>query len=514
MIKIEDKKKTFQKNIKTMLKKQRELYINSPLRIVEIIVCIVAYVGLSLFINSSPMNDFNRIWGQIQFFLALFISFRFGFFGFLVVFIPTMLETSYILKLIYSDNNSVSILAGLTSKILVCFSSVLVLILSNIIKKQKIRLELLAITDELTDVYNLRWFKENLAREIETVRSNNSAVGLILIDIDNFKMYNDVYGHQRGDKVLKVTASLIKVAAGNKNMVYRYGGDEFAVLLPDADMLQTKHVADQIRMEFEEKKEFCFGEGIGSMISLSMGISEYPNMAGSFDEIVNQADMALYHSKNLGKNKVHFYKDVISRIRKNISSDHQHMISVFRTLLSTISAKDRYTHSHCERVSSYAVMIGEALGMSLKEISTLQYAGLLHDIGKIEIPKSILNKSGRLTDDEYELIKMHPVYSANILEPLSDMEQLIDYVMHHHERYDGCGYPSGLAGREISLGARILCVADSYDAMLSERPYSGDMRSIDALGELRTNSGTQFDPEIVDLFIDILTRDGYELQRA
>jgi HD-GYP domain-containing protein (c-di-GMP phosphodiesterase class II) len=235
-----------------------------------------------------------------------------------------------------------------------------------------------------------------------------------------------------------------------------------------------------------------------------MGISQYPDLASDKDELMSQADMALYHSKNLGKNKIHFYQDVISRIRKGISKDHQHMIGVFKTLLSTISAKDTYTLGHSERVSTYAVMIGEALNLSLNEISTLQYAGLLHDIGKIEIPKTVLNKTGRLTYDEFELVKRHPVYSANILESLSDIDQLVDFVKHHHERYDGTGYPSGLCGNQISLGARVLCIADSFDAMISERPYCRAMNTDDALEELQICAGEHFDPNLVELFVSIM----------
>ena len=177
---------------------------------------------------------------------------------------------------------------------------------------------------------------------------------------------------------------------------------------------------------------------------------------------------------------------------------------MFKTLLSTISAKDTYTLGHSERVSTYAVMLGEALNLSLNEISILQYAGLLHDIGKIEIPKDVLNKAGSLTCEEFELVKMHPVYSANILESLADIDQLVDFVKHHHEKYNGTGYPSGLYGNQISLGARILCIADSYDAMISERPYCGAKSTDEALEELQKCAGEQFDPELVEVFSSIM----------
>jgi HD-GYP domain-containing protein (c-di-GMP phosphodiesterase class II) len=144
------------------------------------------------------------------------------------------------------------------------------------------------------------------------------------------------------------------------------------------------------------------------------------------------------------------------------------------------------------------------MNLSINDVTTLQYAALLHDIGKIELPKSVLNKLGPLNDEEYVHIKQHPVYSANILEPLEDMNHLVKYVRHHHERYDGTGYPDGLAGNEISLGARILCIADSFDAMLSERPYSKGMSLNDAIDELERCSGKQFDPELVKIFVEVI----------
>lgn len=224
-------------------------------------------------------------------------------------------------------------------------------------------------------------------------------------------------------------------------------------------------------------------------------------MSRNKNELIYQADTALYHAKNLGKDKVHLYQDALMQIRKNISSDHQQLIGIFKGLLSTISAKDKYTHGHCERVSAYAVLIAEAMELSLKEISIIQYAGLLHDIGKVEMPKHILNKKEELNDEEMSYLRQHPVYSENILEPLGDMDKLTDYVRHHHEKFDGTGYPDGLKGEEISLGARILCVADSFDAMVSDRPYSKSMTMEQAFSELEKNAGTQFDPEIVKVFI-------------
>ncbi|HEY9062917.1 MAG TPA: diguanylate cyclase [Pseudobacteroides sp.] len=479
-------------------------YFTSKFKFMEFSMVLLYYVVIMVFFTRNTIPDeLYTILGQIQGFLALYLAYRFRFFGFAIIVTLEMYQALF-LFVRYLDTPTINFMAGLLSKMLTSISALIVAFLSNKQEMQKRDLKRLAITDDLTDVFNQRHFNVSIIDEVEKADKKGTNLGLILIDVDNFKKYNDIYGHDKGDDVLKSTASLIKVAVGKDNLVFRYGGDEFAVLLPNSDQFNTTRVADDIRREFEVQRHFCFSDGIGNQISLSMGISQYPDLAADRDELMSQADMALYHSKNLGKNKVHFYQDVISRIRKGISKDHQHLIGVFKTLLSTISAKDTYTLGHSERVSTYAVMIGEALNLSINEISTLQYAGLLHDIGKIEIPKTVLNKSGSLDYEEFELIKMHPVYSANILESLSGMDELVTFVKHHHEKYDGTGYPSGLYGNQISLGSRILCIADSFDAMISERPYCSAMNTDDALRELERCAGQHFDPDLVELFVSVM----------
>jgi len=479
-------------------------YLGNIFKFSEFAMVLLYYLTFMVFLTRDMVpTELYSILGQIQAFLALYMAYRFRLFGFTIIMSFEMFQAVFIIGRLLIEPN-MSLFAGVLSKVLTIVSMIIVALLSNKQEMQKRDLKRLAITDELTGVYNQRYFNTSIISELEKSKKKKTSLGLILIDVDNFKKYNDIYGHDKGDEVLKSTASLIKFAAGNENLVFRYGGDEFSVLLPDSDQFNTTRVADNIRKEFEIQRHFCYSDGIGSQISLSMGISQYPELAKNRDELMNQADMALYHSKNLGKNKIHFYQDVISRIRKGISKDHQHLIGVFKTLLSTISAKDTYTLGHSERVSTYAVMLGEALNLSLNEISILQYAGLLHDIGKIEIPKDVLNKADGLTREEFELVKMHPVYSANILESLGDIDQLVDFVKHHHEKYNGTGYPSGLCGSQISLGARILCIADSFDAMISERPYCSAMSTDEALEELEKCAGKHFDPELVEIFSSIM----------
>lgn len=193
-------------------------------------------------------------------------------------------------------------------------------------------------------------------------------------------------------------------------------------------------------------------------------------------------------------------------LRKDMGKDHRQLLGGIKALLGTISVKDHYTRGHCERVARYAVWIGEALGFNDDRIKILQYAALLHDIGKIELSQTILQKTEALSMDDWSHIRRHPEYSAAILEAISGVKELVCIVKHHHERYDGCGYPYGLSGDEIPLEARIINIADSFDAMLSERPYSAAMKVEAACEEIFRCSGSQFDPEIAKAFVSFLQR--------
>ncbi|NLP13734.1 MAG: diguanylate cyclase [Clostridium sp.] len=468
-----------------------------------ILICIVMGIIQSSNADHDAAINIRGYISHIQSTIVILMAFRYGYFGFLVSSVLIATETFFIIRECFVNFDNY-LLLGLTLKLFTILIACFIAVLTNRQQIQNRKLEIMAITDELTGAYNQRFFHMILDDGIKRAQKNKCSVGLIMIDVDNFKMYNDIYGHDFGDEILKSTAAILKKIVKEESYVFRCGGDEFAVIFRNTDLQHLESMANNLRKEFERLKKDYYRDDIYDKVTLSIGLSEYPNMSKSKDELVYQADMALYHAKNLGKDKVHLYQDAILQLRKNISSDHQQLIGIFKGLLSTISAKDKYTHGHCERVSAYGVMIGEALNMSLKEISIIQYAGLLHDIGKIEMPKNILNKKEELTEEEKNYLRQHPIYSENILEPLGEIDLLTDYVRHHHERYDGKGYPDGLAGAEISLGARILCVADSFDAMVSERPYSKSMTMEQAFKELEKNAGTQFDPEIVKIFIKIM----------
>ncbi len=478
-----------------------ETYFCTKLKKIELLICLIAlaFLTASQILNLVPFAWKGAI-SQLQGILSIYLPFRFINFGMYTALFFTSINLTFA-AISYGQTGNISFFTGIVSMSAMVFTTILVGNLTKRSKTQTQEILRLAVTDELTSAHNQRFFHATLEKEIKAAQNNGYILGLLLVDVDNFRMYNDLYGHDYGDTILKNTAAILNKSIDKFDILSRFGGDEFSIILRSKDMESLENKVQQIHENAEKFKNKYYQDLMSKKITFSMGLSVFPAMASNKDELISQADMALYHAKNLKDDSVNFYQDVIAQIQKEINSNEQQIIGMFKGLLSTISAKDKYTVGHCERVASYAALIGDALNMPLQEVNILKYAGLLHDIGKIELPKSLLNKLGRLTDEEYSLIRQHPIYSINILEPLSEMGQLIDYVKHHHERIDGTGYPDGLSGEELSLGARILCVADCFDAMVSERPYRKRMSIEDAFKELERNSGTQFDPKIVKVFI-------------
>ena len=479
-----------------------EAYLGTTLRRFEFLVCIIIFIIIHI-LKINCVMDQKAMFSQFQGFVAVYMSFRFGFIGMSIYYMTFVADCLYLLKhyMLINDKNF-KYSESFIFLLMTIFWVTIVGIISYRQEKYRKESQRLAITEDLTNVYNKRFLYITLEKELKNSSSGNS-LGLILVDIDNFTMYNDLYGHNCGDKILKSTADLLRDAISEKDMLFRFEGDGFAILAKDKDIKSLEQKAKNIHDNFEKLKSKYYDENLVKNVTISIGVSIYPSISSNKEELIYHANTALYQAKNMGEDKVNLYQDIMLLVRENINSDQQ-MVGVFKGLLSTINAKDKYTFGHCERVSSYAVMVGEAMEMNIKEIQTLFHAGLLHDIGKIELPKSVLNKSACLSEEEFKAVTQHPVHSAHIIEPLSNTENLIDYVMHHHERFDGKGYPDGLKGEEISLGARILCVVDCFDAMVSERPYRKSATIDEAVMELKRCSGTQFDPVIVQTFVNAM----------
>ncbi len=357
--------------------------------------------------------------------------------------------------------------------------------------------------DSLTETFNHHYFQERIEIEFNSIKRSNSNLGLIMIDIDNFKHFNEICGHLAGDDLLITTANIISSSAGVKNLVCRYGGDEFAIIMPYTQMVEIQTVTNDIIKNYSEFIDAH--DNLNQLnMSLSLGYSLYPNLAINTDELISQADNALYHAIQSGRKNVKIYKDIFTDIMHSFSSTENQLLTSLKTLLGTVSAKDRYTLGHSERVLEYSMYIGQELGMSEEQLKILKLAALLHDVGKVEIPQEILNKKGKLTEEEFAIVRLHPQYSEEIIRPLSKDDNISLIVRHHHERYDGFGYPDGLQGEQIPFESRILTVADSFDAMLSNRPYRQHLLFNEAISELEDCSEKQFDKNIVEIFIKIL----------
>jgi diguanylate cyclase (GGDEF)-like protein/putative nucleotidyltransferase with HDIG domain len=361
-----------------------------------------------------------------------------------------------------------------------------------------------SITDPLTETYNSAYFKRKIQQHIEIADTNKQSVALLFCDIDNFKKLNDHEGHIYGDKVLKEIAQLIKTNVRSDDIVCRYGGEEFVVIMPNVDD-QTAYIqAEKIR-----KIVALHGnKSILTPITISVGLARYPEDANEQD-FIHLADQAMYIAKSLGKNRVVKVSE-LAELKKesyvrNTTENQASLLNTIISLTKAVEVKDSYTHSHSEMVSKYASILASSMGLEDEVVKRISIAGLLHDIGKIGIPDSILNKEGKLTDEELETMKTHPELGYNILEFVDELQDVLPYVLYHHERPDGQGYPKGLLGNEIPLGAKIISVVDAFHSMTSARPYRKQPLTVPlAIKQLENGKGTQFDEEVVNHFLSII----------
>ncbi len=359
-----------------------------------------------------------------------------------------------------------------------------------------------ANTDELTGLYNHRSFHERIEQEIARGSRFGGTFSLIMLDIDLFKAYNDIYGHLAGDQVLRKVGRYLENSIRNIDLAFRYGGEEFAVILPEARLDDAYKVAERIRKTIESKTS-----SRAMPITASLGVGNWPNDGIMKEEVIGLADAALYRAKQSGRNRTCLSSDVLKPKTSLIGIELEskpRALSIIYALAATVDAKDSYTYGHSRKVSEYAVAVSEKLNLPQDKVNNIRAASLLHDIGKMGVPDSILNKKEPLTDEEWKPIKGHPKLGVEILRHVIDLANCLPIILHHHEHYDGSGYPAGLKGEQIPLEARVLSVADAYDAMTSPRPYREQLSMEEAIKELRRCAGTQFDPEVVELFCNTI----------
>jgi diguanylate cyclase (GGDEF)-like protein/putative nucleotidyltransferase with HDIG domain len=356
----------------------------------------------------------------------------------------------------------------------------------------------LALTDPLTSLGNHRHFHDRLERELRHAHERRLPLSLCLIDVDDFKRINDRFGHPAGDRVLSHLATRLR----QTGEAFRLGGDEFALLLPGSDESAALAAASSVVDRIAALKL----EQVGT-VTVSVGVATSPQHAAERDELIRLADSALYWAKEYGKNQVRAYRpDVIELAElKRLASgpDRAARFRAAASLARAVDARDVYTGSHSQRVADLAARTARRLGLPDEDIELTRLAASLHDLGKLAIPEEILRKPGPLTEPERMVLERHPQIGFRMLESLG-VDPVADWVLHHHERWDGSGYPDGLPGDRIPLGARIIFVADAYDAMTSERVYRRRVAPEHAIAELERCAGSQFDPEIVAALADEL----------
>jgi diguanylate cyclase (GGDEF)-like protein len=376
--------------------------------------------------------------------------------------------------------------------------------------------EEVARVDGITGLFNRRHFDERLHGEIDRHSRYGDILSILLLDLDNFKKYNDTYGHLAGDRLLVQAGNIVADAIRSSDLAFRYGGDEFAVILPNSSTMDAFSVAERIR----EKLAFEMGSRQLD-ISISIGVASWPGDGTTLDELCYAADMALYYAKRTGQNRTSIASRTLFSLNEpavSVNSEAE-VLSTIYALAATLEARDKYTYGHSRRVSRYAVATAEAMNLPPEQVAVISAAALLHDIGKVGIPDNVLNKAGKLLDEEWEMLKQHPKLSATIVGHVPSLSACLAAVRHHHERWDGAGYPSGLKAESIPIEARILCVTDAFEAMIADRPYRGPLSFKQAIAELERCSGSQFDPTVVKVFIPIALATGpddieLELQRA
>jgi diguanylate cyclase (GGDEF)-like protein/putative nucleotidyltransferase with HDIG domain len=322
-----------------------------------------------------------------------------------------------------------------------------------------------------------------------------------MLDLDGFKDYNDRFGHTNGDAVLKSLGRRLTLSLRKSDTAFRYGGDEFAIVLPETDASKSRKMVDRIRYEWLKapKSEAPLMEE--SRLTFSAGIAQFPQNAQTADGLVFLADTALYRSKREGGHKSALVSELGTLASGSV--DRETLDHVY-ALAATVDARDPYTYGHSKRVAAIAEMIGGAARLPPDDLAHLRGAALLHDIGKVGVPDSTLGKPGKLTEDEWEVIRKHCDEGARIVSHVKALEALVPLIRHHHEWYDGSGYPGGLAGERIPVGARIIAIADAYDTMTTRRPYRAPVSREEAIEELRRCSGTQFDAVLVGSFGEAL----------
>ena len=360
-----------------------------------------------------------------------------------------------------------------------------------------------AQVDGLTGLYNFAAHQARLDGELDRAARTKQQLALLQVDLDGFRAVNDEFGHAVGDRVLKLIADeAIQKSIRPYDIASRLSGDEFSIILPHTTAEHADIVAERVRRAIAKCDTFAVGIPAGR-IAASIGIAHYPFDGTTRDELTEAADNALYQAKSLGRDRVARGGAVtaIAHIERDPRKLYDLLVdantSTIEALAAAIDARDAYTAGHSRRVADHATALAQALGYNERFIHDLRLACLFHDVGKIGVPDSILCKPDRLTDDEFAQMKGHAGAGADILNKVQSLQKSLAGIRHHHDRWDGRGYPDGLAGEAIPEVARVIAVADAYDAMTSNRVYRAAMSHEKVVGILKEGAGVQWDARMV-----------------
>ena len=371
-----------------------------------------------------------------------------------------------------------------------------------------------ATYDRLTGVANRQSLLAALFAEVERATRYGRPLSVAFVDIDHFKSVNDTYGHAVGDVVLRGVAQTISGSLRASDMIGRYGGEEFMLILTETDIEEGAVLTEKLRA-LVGRQRFAVEGAPDIAVTISIGIAGGIGNKLRMDNLVRDADAAMYSAKSLGRNQTYVFAEPDDDARvprapisaagraRAVEIGQKARDAATAALASVLAPMPHYRGQPSALIASIVVTIGRQLQLTDTEIDRLRVAALLHDVGKVAVPEEILEKPTALTSTEWRTVVQHPRIGQVILEQAAALKDAVPIILHHHERYAGHGYPFGLRAHEIPLGARIVAIADAYDAMINDRPYKRAITHEQAIAELRRHAGTQFDPELVELFCDL-----------
>ncbi|MGP3779184.1 HD domain-containing phosphohydrolase [Halanaerobium saccharolyticum] len=342
-------------------------------------------------------------------------------------------------------------------------------------KENQNKIKFLNYHDKLTGLYNRNYLEEEIKR-LNTIRQ--LPISVIMGDVNGLKLVNDAFGHQKGNQLLKAIAGVFKNACRAEDIIARWGGDEFVILLPRTSIGDARKVSNRIRKLCAEADKNPI------KLSIALGVAQIIDENQSYEEVFKKAEDRMYRNK--------------------IAASESASNSIILSLENTLLENSHETKDHAERMNRLVIKFAEELNLSTSQIDNLKLLSRLHDIGKVSIPEKILKKTGKLSDQEYKIVKNHPESGYRIVKSIPELASVAEGVLSHHERWDGGGYPQGLFGEDIPYTARIIAIIDSYDVMTHQRSYKTAMTQQEALAEIERCSGSQFDPYLAKKFIEMI----------